>query len=224
MQKINYDKVMEEIIESNRKDGLKPKLLLQVCCAPCSTEVLNRLKDDFDIDIYFYNPNIYPNEEFYKRADVLKDLVRQMGEDFKIFVAENNPEEFYSYVANREKDVEGGESCYKCYELRLKETAKMAKEKNYDYFSTTLSISPHKNSAWLNEIGEKLEKEYKIKYLFSDFKKKNGYKNSIEYSKKYGLYRQDYCGCVFSYMEKDERNKNRNWLVVNFYFTWVIIF
>lgn len=209
MQNINYDRKMNEIIEENRKKGLKPKLLLQVCCAPCSSEVIRRLREDFDIDIFYYNPNIYPPEEYNKRAKTVKDLLYQMDLIGKVFIKENNPYEFYSYVEDRKTDVEGGESCYKCYELRLKETAKFAKENAYDYFTTTLSISPYKNSKWLNEIGERLEKDYGINYLYSDFKKKNGYKSSIELSKKYNLYRQDYCGCIYSYREMVDRKKNR---------------
>lgn len=207
MQNINYNKKMEEIIEKNKREGLKPSLLLQVCCAPCSTEVLTRLKEDFDIDIFYYNPNIYPPEEFYKRADTVKELVDKMDIATNIIVAENNPKDFYEYVKDRKDDYEGGESCYKCYELRLRETAKLAKEKGYDYFSTSLSISPHKNSKWLNEIGANLEDEFGIKYLFSDFKKKNGYKSSIELSSKYNLYRQDYCGCIFSYNEMRKKHE-----------------
>ncbi|MDO4593764.1 MAG: epoxyqueuosine reductase QueH [Tissierellia bacterium] len=201
MQKINYHNKMLEIIKQNKQ---KKKLLLQVCCAPCSSQVLNELKDYFDIDIYFYNPNIYPEEEYYKRSEVVKKLVLQMNINCKVIVAKNNPNEFYSFVDTRSKDTEGGKSCYKCYELRLRQTAKFAKEHGYDFFTTSLSISPHKNSRWINEIGEKLEKEYEIRFLYSDFKKKDGYKKSIELSNKYNLYRQDYCGCVFSYKEREK--------------------
>lgn len=210
MQSINYDKKMEEIIEENRKKGLRPKLLLQVCCAPCSSQVLTRLREDFDLDIFYYNPNIYPASEFDKRAQTVIDLVDQMGIDADVIIKDNNPNDFYTYVNNRKDDVEGGRSCYKCYELRLRETASLAKKKGYDYFTTSLSISPYKNSKWLNEIGQKLEKEFDISYLYSDFKKKNGYKSSIELSKKYHLYRQDYCGCVFSYNEMLVRKKEKS--------------
>ncbi|MDD7305097.1 MAG: epoxyqueuosine reductase QueH [Peptoniphilaceae bacterium] len=205
MQNINYDRKMEEIIRENREKLLKPKLLLQVCCAPCSSQVLTRLRDDFNLDIFYYNPNIYPEKEYEKRAKAVKDLVKQMKIDAKVIISENRPKDFYKYVDTRKDDVEGGKSCYKCYYLRLKETARLAKEKAYDYFTTSLSISPYKNAQWLNEIGAKLEKEYGIKYLYADFKKKNGYKASIELSKKYGLYRQDYCGCIFSYREMKEK-------------------
>lgn len=212
MQNINYDRKMEDIIKENRTKGLRPKLLLQVCCAPCSSQVLTRLKEDFDVDFFYYNPNIYPPEEYEKRADTVKDLVDQMGLETNVIVSKNNPKEFYDYVDTRKDDIEGGKSCYKCYELRLRETARLAKEKKYDYFTTSLSISPYKKSKWLNEIGENLEKEFGIKYLYSDFKKKNGYKNSIELSKKYNLYRQDYCGCIFSYKEMLEHKKSKSFL------------
>lgn len=207
MKNTNFDQKMQEIIKSNK--GIRKSLLLQVCCAPCSSQVLTRLRDFFDIDIFYYNPNIYPEDEYQKRANTLKDLVKQMNLDSKVIIVKNNPKDFYEYVDTRKDDYEGGTSCYKCYELRLRETAKIAKEKNYDYFSTSLSISPHKNSKWLNEIGEKLEEEFKVKYLYSDFKKKNGYKSSIELSEKYNLYRQDYCGCVFSYREMHKRKEEK---------------
>lgn len=205
MQNINYNKKMESIIEENRKKDLRPRLLLQVCCAPCASEVISRLKSDFDLDIFYYNPNIYPKEEYAKRAEAVEGLVHAMGLDTRVIISENKPEEFYSYVEGRKDDVEAGKSCYKCYELRLRRTAKLAKEKSYDYFTTSLSISPYKNSKWLNKIGQRLEEEFKVKYLYSDFKKKNGYKSSIELSKKYNLYRQDYCGCIFSYRERKEK-------------------
>lgn len=210
MQNINYDKKMEEIIKENKDKGKRPRILLQVCCAPCSSQVLTRLRKDFQVDIFYYNPNIYPPEEYDKRAQTVESLVSAMALESKVIIAENKPEDFYSYVEGRKDDVEGGESCYRCYELRLRETVRLAKEKGYDYFTTSLSISPYKNSKWLNEIGEKLEKEYGISYLYSDFKKKNGYKSSIELSKKYHLYRQDYCGCVFSYKEMLERKKEKS--------------
>ncbi len=210
MQNINYDKKMEEIIKENKDKGKRPRVLLQVCCAPCSSQVLTRLREDCQVDIFYYNPNIYPPEEYDKRAQTVESLVSDMGLESKVIIAKNKLEDFYSYVEGRKDDVEGGESCYRCYEIRLRETVRLAKEKGYDYFTTSLSISPYKNSKWLNEIGEKFEKEYGISYLYSDFKKKNGYKSSIELSKKYHLYRQDYCGCVFSYKEMLERKKEKS--------------
>lgn len=207
MEKINYNLKMEEIIKNIQKEGKRPRLLLQVCCAPCSSSVLTRLIEYFDIDIYYYNPNIYPISELNKRVETVESLVNDMDLDSKVIFPENDPKDFYSYVKNRSEDHEGGESCYKCYELRLKKAALYAKENSYDYFTTTLSISPYKNSTWLNEIGKNLEEEFGIKYLYSDFKKKNGYKDSIDLSKKYNLYRQDYCGCIFSYREMEEKKK-----------------
>lgn len=203
MNNINYQKKMEEIIKNIQKENTKPKLLLHACCGPCSTQVLEELKNYFNIDIFYYNPNIYPADEFYKRSEVVKELVKEMGLNSKVYVEENNPKEFYDYVNTRKDDHEGGKSCFKCYKLRLKKTALKAKEENYDFFTTTLSISPFKNAKWLNEIGKSLEEEYKVKYLYSDFKKKDGYKKSIDFSRKYNLYRQDYCGCIFSFKERN---------------------
>lgn len=207
MEKINYNLKMEEIIKNIQKEGKRPRLLLQVCCAPCSSSVLTRLREYFDIDIYYYNPNIYPASELNKRVETVKKLVCDMDLDSKVIFPKNDPKDFYSYVDKRSEDHEGGESCYKCYELRLKKAALYAKENSFDYFTTTLSISPYKNSAWLNEIGKNLEDEFGVKYLYSDFKKKNGYKDSIDLSKKYNLYRQGYCGCIFSYREMEEKKK-----------------
>ena len=209
MGKINYNLKMEDIIKNIKKEDKRPRLLLQVCCAPCSSSVLTRLREYFDIDIYYYNPNIYPISELNKRVETVKKLVDDMELDSKVIFPENNPKDFYSYVDKRSEDYEGGESCYKCYELRLKKACQYAKENSYDYFTTTLSISPYKNSAWLNEIGKNLEDEFGVKYLYSDFKKKNGYKDSIDLSKKYNLYRQDYCGCIFSYREMEEKKKSK---------------
>ena len=207
MNKINYDKVMEKIIDENKKEGKKPSLLLQVCCGPCSTSVLDRLKEDFAIDIFFYNPMIYPRSEFEKRAANVIKLRDGMDIASKVLIPENNISDFNPVALKRKEDKEFGRACFDCYELRLRETAKYAKENSYDFFSTTLSVSPYKNSQWLNEIGAELEEEFGVRYLFSDFKKKDGYKKSIDFSKQYDLYRQDYCGCVFSYKEMLDRNK-----------------
>lgn len=207
MQKINYNLKMEEIIKENRKYGKKPKLLMQVCCAPCSTAVIDRIYDDFKIDMFYYNPMIYPESELGKRVDTLRKLKEDLDIESEIIFPENSMTDFSEIAEKRKNDHEGGDACYACYKLRLEETAKYARDKGYEYFSTTLSISPYKNSQWLNEIGRDLEKEYGVKYLYSDFKKKNGYKKSIELSKKYELYRQDYCGCVFSFREMEEKHK-----------------
>lgn len=206
MNKINYNKVMEDIIKKIDKEEKKPRLLLQVCCGPCSTEVIERLRDHFDMDLYFYNPMIYPRTELDKRAENLKIVADKAKFEGELIIPENDMSDFREVAKKRKDDKEFGPSCYDCYELRLDETARFAKEKGYDYFTTSLSISPYKNSQWLNEIGEKLEEKYQVKYLYADFKKKNGYKNSIELSKEYGIYRQDYCGCIFSKKEMEENN------------------
>ena len=207
MNKINYNLEMEKIIDKNRKEGIKPKLLMQVCCAPCSTTVMHRIKEDFEIDMYYYNPMIFPRNELAKRTDQVAILAERMGLDGDLIVPENDVRDFGEVAKKRKDSPEGGEACYDCYKLRLEETAKYAKAHGYDYFSTTLSISPYKNSQWLNEIGRDLEEEYGVKYLYSDFKKRNGYSMSIDLSEKYNLYRQSYCGCVFSYNEMQEHNE-----------------
>ena len=195
---MNYQLKMEEILEQNKDKT--PTLLLHSCCAPCSSYVLEYLTNYFDITILFYNPNISSCEEYDKRLQELKRLVKEMPHKNRIDIVEGKyePEVFYDMAKGLEDVREGGKRCFKCYLLRLEEAAKYAKSKNFDYFTTTLSISPHKNAQKLNEIGEELENKYDIKYLYADFKKKNGYKRSIELSKEYHLYRQDFCGCIYS--------------------------
>ena len=209
MNNKNYNLEMEKIIDNNKKEGIKPKLLMQVCCAPCSTTVMYRIKDDFEIDMFYYNPMIYPRNELDKRTDQVKILAKRMGLDGKIIVPDNDVRDFADIAKKRKDSSEGGEACYDCYKLRLEATAKYAKEHGYDYFCTTLSISPYKNSRWLNEIGKDLEEKYGIKYLYSDFKKRNGYKISIDLSNQYELCRQSYCGCIFSYKEMQEYRQNQ---------------
>ena len=179
-------------------DGKKPTLLLQACCAPCSSAVLEQLTPYFDITILYYNPNTYPEIEFEKRYLEFEKL-----DGFQMMKVNYNHEEFLAVSKGLEDVPEGGARCYKCYELRLQKTATLANEIGFDYFSTTLSISPHKNSKWINEIGLSLDKENGSRFLYSDFKKKEGYKRSIQISKDMGLYRQDYCGCEYSYRTKD---------------------
>jgi predicted adenine nucleotide alpha hydrolase (AANH) superfamily ATPase len=200
MNKINYQKELDSLIENLLKEEKVPTLLLHSCCAPCSSYVLEYLSKYFKITIFFYNPNIYPLEEYSRRVKEQTKFISDLKVKHKIDFIEGkyDTESFYGIAKGLEEEREGGARCFKCYELRLKEAAIMAKEKGYDYFTTTLSISPHKNSQKLNEIGKKLSDEYNTKYLYSDFKKKEGYKRSIELSKEYNLYRQDYCGCVFS--------------------------
>lgn len=195
--KIDYQKKMEEILSTINKPK---KLLLHSCCAPCSSYVLLYLTKYFDITIFYYNPNITDSQEFEKRLNEQIRLVNEITKENKINIIKGKyeKEKFEEMVKGLEKEKEGGARCFKCYHLRLEETAKLAKEKGYDYFTTTLSISPYKNSSKINEIGEELEKEYGIKYLYADFKKKDGYKKSIELSHKYNLYRQNYCGCIYS--------------------------
>lgn len=197
---------MEDIIKKLDKDGKRPRLLLQVCCGPCSTQVIERLRDYFDMDLYFYNPMIFPREELEKRAENLKLVAEKSKFEGDVIIPINDMKDFEEVAQKRKDDREFGRACYDCYKLRLEETARLAKEKSYDYFTTSLSISPYKNSQWLNEIGENLEKEYGICYLYADFKKKDGYKKSIELSREYGIYRQEYCGCIFSKNEMEENN------------------
>ena len=200
--KRNFQAELENEIKN--LNGEKKKLLLHSCCAPCSSYVLEYLSNFFDITILFYNPNIYPSEEFYKRADEQQRLIKLMKLDVKTIVSSFNDVEFYNAVRGLETIKEGGERCFACFKLRLENAARYASENKFDYFCTTLSISPLKNAQKLNEIGAALSNKYNVKYLFSDFKKKNGYKRSIELSAQYNLYRQDYCGCIFSKNERSE--------------------
>ena len=198
--KQNYSLILEEIINQKSKAGLRPTLLLHACCAPCSSYVLEYLSKYFDITLLFYNPNITPEEEYRFRESELQRLIGEMPLPIRVTVISDryDPQEFYNIAKGLEELSEGGERCKRCYRLRLARTAKIAKERGFDYFTTTLSISPYKNAEWLNSIGEQEAAELGINYLFSDFKKKNGYKRSCELSEQYGLYRQNYCGCEFS--------------------------
>lgn len=207
---MNYQKELDQLIERLVKDNRKPRLLIHSCCAPCSSYVLEYLSEYFEITIYYYNPNIYPEAEFYRRAEEQKNLIKAMplSCEVQFIQGDYEPGQYYDVIKGMEAEPEGGERCFRCYELRLREAAKVAKELGFEYFTTTLSISPHKNSAKLAEIGEKVAKEYGVAYLPSDFKKKNGYKRSIELSKEYNLYRQDYCGCVFSKQEREKAKEN----------------
>lgn len=206
---MNYEKLMEEQI-LNSKEG--SSLLLHACCAPCSSAVLERLASHFKISILYYNPNITEEKEYQKRLDELKNFISKLTFKYPINIIDSRyePKEFFQIAKGLEKEKERGKRCYKCYELRLEETAKVAKEKNFDFFATTLTLSPYKMTSWLNEIGEKLSEKYQANYLYSDFKKKNGYKRSIELSKEYNLYRQDYCGCIYSKLEREQNKANIN--------------
>lgn len=205
----NYQKELEKVICNLERENRVPTLLLHSCCAPCSSYVLEYLSNYFAITVFYYNPNIFPEEEFQKRILEQKMLIEKMPAKHEImFVAgDYDSDKFYEMAKGMEKLPEGGERCFRCYELRLRESADLAKKGGFDYFTTTLSISPLKNAAKLNEIGEKLAEEYGVSYLCSDFKKKDGYKRSTELSKEYGLYRQDYCGCIYSKQER-ERQKS----------------
>lgn len=206
---MNYEKLMEEQI-LNSKEG--SSLLLHACCAPCSSAVLERLASHFKISILYYNPNITEEKEYQKRLDELRKFISKLNFKYQINIIDSRyePKEFFQIAKGLEKEKEQGKRCYKCYELRLEETAKVAKEKNFDFFATTLTLSPYKKTSWLNEIGENLSKKYQANYLYSDFKKKNGYKRSIELSKEYNLYRQDYCGCIYSKLEREQNKANNN--------------
>ena len=194
---MNYDLEMEKQI-SNIEEG--SRLLLHACCAPCSTAVLERLASFFRISIFYYNPNISEKEEYQKRVEEVKKLINLVDSKYEIELIEGdyNPEVFFEISKGLELEPERGKRCYKCYELRLEETATIADKLGFNLFCTTLTLSPHKNSDWVNEIGESLNNKYKANYLYSDFKKKEGYKRSIVLSKEYDLYRQDYCGCIYS--------------------------
>ena len=207
-QKENYQRILDKTIEQLGKEGKVPSLLLHSCCAPCSSYVLEYLSEYFKITVLYYNPNISPKEEYEARVREQKRLIGEMDFTYPVSFLEGNyvPEDFYEMAKGHENDKEGGERCFLCYEMRLREAAEAAKMGNFDYFTTTLSISPLKNAQKLNEIGIRLAKEYGIAYLKSDFKKKNGYKRSVELSAEHHLYRQDYCGCVFSKREAKLRD------------------
>ena len=217
-QKVNYQKELEKILNTLQEKGeaasdyRPPRLCLHSCCAPCSSYVLEYLSQYFEVTVFYYNPNIYPESEYTKRVLEQQKLISEMRFKYPVtFIAGNyDSEKFYNMARGLEDVKEGGERCFKCYELRLREAAKIAKNGEYDFFTTTLSISPLKNAQKLNEIGMLLAEEYGIEYLLSDFKKKNGYKRSVELSEQYGLYRQDYCGCVFSMKERKEAENKKN--------------
>jgi len=211
MEKIDYQKILDTTLKTVSGVSKKPRLLLHACCAPCSSYVIEYLERYFDITVYFYNPNIAPETEYDFRARELERLLREMplSSEVKLVVEEYNSDEFYNISQGREEMPEGGERCKECYRLRLEKTARYAAENKFDFFCTTLSVSPYKNAARLNDIGAQLGEVYGVEYLISDFKKKNGYKRSCELSKEYGLYRQDYCGCEFSRAEALRRKANK---------------
>lgn len=202
---MNYNKIMEEELNKIKESGNIPSILLHSCCAPCSSHVIDTLTPYFNITILYYNPNIEPYEEYQKRKDEEIKFINEYPNINKLTIldCDHENEIFHQTIKGLEKEKEGGARCIKCYYLRLEKTALLAKENSFDYFATTLTVSPLKNSRKLNEIGQHLSTKYNIKYLFSDFKKKEGYKHSIELAKKYNLYRQDYCGCIYSKEERE---------------------
>lgn len=200
MNKTNYQKILDKEIEIIKKENKVPTLLLHSCCAPCSSYVIEYLSQYFKITVFYYNPNISPKNEYDFRASEQRRLISQMPVINKVDFLEGEyiPSDFYEISKGLENAPEGGERCEKCFNLRLEKTAKLALENNFDYFTTTLTISPLKNSQLINSIGKNLSDKYGVKYLLSDFKKKEGYKRSIVLSAEYNLYRQNYCGCTFS--------------------------
>ncbi|OQB13376.1 MAG: hypothetical protein BWY15_01840 [Firmicutes bacterium ADurb.Bin193] len=197
---MDYKRWLENLLTGLECEGKIPSLLLHSCCAPCSSYVLEYLSSRFDITLLYYNPNIFPKEEYDKRLKTLKELIMKMDAQNLITLIEGEYENdrFSEITRGYEDEAEGGKRCRLCYALRLEEAAAAAKRLNLDYFTTTLSVSPHKNAEWINETGAQMAEKYGVPYLYSDFKKNNGYKRSIELSKAYGLYRQDYCGCKWS--------------------------
>jgi hypothetical protein len=205
MNAINYQIKMEEIIREHCSETQVPSLLLHSCCAPCSSYCIACLAEYFKVTVFYYNPNIYPSEEYHIRAREQERFVSQFPTKNPVSFVEGayDTERFYEMARGMEELPEGQERCFACYELRLREAAEYAAAHGFDFFTTTLSISPLKNAAKLNEIGAVLEAEYHVGYLYSDFKKKDGYKKSGELSREYGMYRQYYCGCVYSKRERD---------------------
>ncbi|MFG6325637.1 MAG: epoxyqueuosine reductase QueH [Lachnospiraceae bacterium] len=206
MNKINYQSVLDNTIKKITSENRVPTLIIHSCCAPCSSYVLEYLSRYFKITVLYYNPNIFPKEEYEYRISEQERLIDSMQfvNDVKLIASGYTPEDFYSAVKGNENEPEGGKRCRLCFNVRLRYTAALAKKMNFDYFTTTLSISPLKNAEVLNKLGAEIGEEYGVEYLQSDFKKRNGYKRSVELSKEYGLYRQDYCGCIYSKMEREK--------------------
>ena len=213
MNRLNYQKELEKVLERLDEKEMPPRLLLHSCCAPCSSYCLEYLCRYFSITVFYYNPNISMEVEYRKRVDEQKRLIaayNEEGKGYPIAIVEGDyePECFFEMAKGYENCPEGGERCFRCFEQRLRKTAEEAKCGQYDYFATTLTISPLKNAEKINEIGQALSQEYGVEWLLSDFKKRNGYKRSIELSAEYDLYRQDYCGCAFSKAERERQRKD----------------
>lgn len=212
MNQPNYQKELEKVIEDI--SDVPPRLFLHSCCAPCSSYVLEYLCPFFAVTVFYYNPNISLSEEYRRRLEEQKRLIASYNEEkrgipIQIVEGDYRPEDFYAMAKGYEECPEGGERCFCCFDMRLRETARLAAEGAYDYFATTLTISPLKNAAKINEIGQRLSGEFAVKWLPSDFKKKNGFQRSVKLSQEYGLYRQDYCGCAFSRAERAQQKKQR---------------
>lgn len=205
--RINYQLEMEKVLAS-LPTGAKPRLLLHACCAPCSSAVLERLREHFSITILYYNPNIYPPQEYHRREQELERFLQDAGmSGISLIELPYDPQEFYTAVKGLEAEPERGERCTVCYRLRMEQAARYAAAHGFDWFTTTLSISPVKDPVRINQIGQELAQKYGVAHLPSEFRKKNGYKRSLELSAEYGLYRQDYCGCVFSVRKPAEEKK-----------------
>lgn len=209
---MNYHKHMQLILKQIEEEKRVPTLLLHTCCAPCSTTVLNTLANFFHITVFYYNPNIEPKEEYEKRKEEQKKLLKLFPTKYPIsFIdCDYDPVQFHQKIKGLENEPERGKRCFECYTLRLRKTAQKAKELNMDYFGTSLTVSPYKNAKWVNEIGMNLSKEYHVSFLPSDFKKEQGYYKSIQFSNRYHLYRQDYCGCIYSKKERENKKTIKN--------------
>lgn len=216
MNRRNYQKELDKIIRRNREN--RPMLLLHSCCGPCSSSVLEYLTKYFNVTVLWFNPNLYPEEEFIRRLETQRELLEKMGlsENVLLLAEPWQKEEYYHVIAGLEQEPEGGKRCEKCFELRLRECARIAKDRGFDYFCSTLTVSRHKNAVLINTIGEAAAEEFGIAWLPSDFKKRDGENRSVALSEKYGIYRQVYCGCEFSLkarlqpkMQEAEKEKGR---------------
>lgn len=188
-------------------ENIKPKLLLHICCAPCSTHVVELLKEDYDLSGHFYNPNIHPESEYLRREEEIRQYARKLG--LELACAEYDDARWFEMTKGMENAPEGGERCFLCYRMRLEKSAQYAKQHGYQFLTTTLSISPHKNAEKINEIGSEVASKYGLQFYTADFKKRGGFDRSIRMSKEAGLYRQSYCGCIFSQREAEKRRKRR---------------
>lgn len=205
MKSENFDKLLEELIQKNKEKAIVPTLLLHSCCAPCSSYVLEYLSKYFKITVFYYNPNISPEDEYLKRKEEQTRLIQEMKTVYPVQILDCDYDNslYEEAIQGLENEPERGSRCTICFRMRLEKTAQVASREHFDYFGTTLTVSPYKNAKLLNEMGRQMENTYSVKFLFSDFKKKNGYKRSIELSQEYHLYRQDYCGCKYSKLERE---------------------